>query len=523
MNANILNLLNNIVPLKSGNSAVLSKNAAPSGQPSVDEIIASLKTADKNSLNPQKKATKGPEANFTDALRKKLDTEKSNKRTTNDAPEASIQDAACPAYVICEKTEIKTEIIGTEIPEGTESTEEISVKTPKKSLSEDGSRSRHPLATVATAAEPETLADPDLTDPAADSVDTVTAAKPTADAQAQFTAEPTHLRPHEADNQDKPVPSQTQTGVTKTDPHAERPVHPTAPDEQERPQVSERTVTYEAVNNRRLPSNEEISRAAERPASPPPSTSTAAAPQVDNQPKIASVDPKPASETETITAKAAVHKMNVATEQMNTLEPQKPPHSAQKSDSKPALAVDGPLSEEPVASLSTNPAPSAEAHAPKIAPITAQDLSVGRQVQESISSSYPTPGNQQMVIRLDPPELGQVVLRFIEQPDGITGVLHVEKTQTQQEIQQALPEIVQNLQNADINIKKIEVVLQNPQQQSGENSAGQNGYAGQQDAPEQQPFVNSVSYREWLANANTADPASMHRVEITDKSINMLI
>ena len=53
-----------------------------------------------------------------------------------------------------------------------------------------------------------------------------------------------------------------------------------------------------------------------------------------------------------------------------------------------------------------------------------------------------------MVIRLDPPELGQVTLRFIERPEGITGVLHVEQSQTRQEIERALPEIIQNLQNA---------------------------------------------------------------------------
>lgn len=152
-------------------------------------------------------------------------------------------------------------------------------------------------------------------------------------------------------------------------------------------------------------------------------------------------------------------------------------------------------------------------------------LGVGRQIQESISNTY-RPGTQQIVIRLDPPGLGKVTIKFVERPDGITGVLQVDKPETQHEIQQALPGLIQTLQNADIQIKKLEVVSANPQEfnASGEQSAGQNSGFGQQNSSSPYSLGNTPSYNEWLNSQDPLSDAAHPQAQLTtDQSINMLI
>jgi len=151
--------------------------------------------------------------------------------------------------------------------------------------------------------------------------------------------------------------------------------------------------------------------------------------------------------------------------------------------------------------------------------------SVGSQIQESINSSFQS-GNQQIVIRLNPPELGKVAIRFTEQGDGITGLLQVDKPQTKDRIQQALPEIIQNLQNSGIQIKRIEVVLTNQQEQYNSkdpSSTGQNGWSGQQNSPNPESQGNDAAYSKWLTTNTDYVPEYMEpQVQFTENSVNML-
>ncbi len=94
--------------------------------------------------------------------------------------------------------------------------------------------------------------------------------------------------------------------------------------------------------------------------------------------------------------------------------------------------------------------------------------SVSEQIQESLRASLARP-DQQITIRLNPPELGTVLIKFHEQDSQITGILEVNKSQTRAEIQQALPEIVRNLQELGVNIRRLEVVLTNGQERQAPN------------------------------------------------------
>jgi len=148
---------------------------------------------------------------------------------------------------------------------------------------------------------------------------------------------------------------------------------------------------------------------------------------------------------------------------------------------------------------------------------------VREQILGAIHSSFGS-GNQQIVIRLNPPELGKVAVRFQEQSDNVAGIIHVEKPQTKQQIQQALPEIIQNLQNSGVQIKSIEVVLTNQQEQyvpQDQSSGGQNNWSGQQSSSNPEPQRNT--YNELVTNAGGVTEIMESNAKFLDGSINILI
>jgi len=151
---------------------------------------------------------------------------------------------------------------------------------------------------------------------------------------------------------------------------------------------------------------------------------------------------------------------------------------------------------------------------------------VREQIQESIHSSLRS-GNQQIVIRLNPPELGKVAIKFQEQADGITGLLEVDKPQTKYEIQQTLTEIIRNLQDSGIQIKKLEVVLTNQQEQNAlkdqSSTTGQNSWLGQQSSPNSGSRENNTAYNEWPTDIDNVAEFMEPQMQFADNSINMLV
>jgi len=162
----------------------------------------------------------------------------------------------------------------------------------------------------------------------------------------------------------------------------------------------------------------------------------------------------------------------------------------------------------------------------KIASNANSDTGVSEQIQESIHSSLRS-GSQQIVIRLNPPELGKVAIKFAEQGDDITGLLQVDKPQTRDQLQQVLPEIIQNLQDCGIAIKKLEVVLTNQQEQQTSkdqsSSAGQDGFSGHQSSPNPESQRNNTVYSEWLTNVDNVIEFTEPQMHLANNSINMLV
>src|SRR3972149_7005489 len=87
---------------------------------------------------------------------------------------------------------------------------------------------------------------------------------------------------------------------------------------------------------------------------------------------------------------------------------------------------------------------------------------ISRQISESIQNSlYQQTGKQQITVRLNPPELGRVCIKFHQQQDQLTGLLEVDRTQTKHEIEQALPQIIRTPGDAGVQLKHLEVTLTN--------------------------------------------------------------
>jgi hypothetical protein len=82
---------------------------------------------------------------------------------------------------------------------------------------------------------------------------------------------------------------------------------------------------------------------------------------------------------------------------------------------------------------------------------------VGDQILDSVQASL-TRGDRQIVIRLHPPELGTVLIRFREQGEQIDGTVDAGRPDTRREIEQALPQVLRSLQDAGVPIRRFDVV-----------------------------------------------------------------
>jgi flagellar hook-length control protein FliK len=106
---------------------------------------------------------------------------------------------------------------------------------------------------------------------------------------------------------------------------------------------------------------------------------------------------------------------------------------------------------------------------------------IGEQIRDSVQASLAR-GERQLTLRLHPPELGSVLVRFREENGQIHGVLEVTRTDTRQEVEQALPHVLRSLQDSGIQIRRFEVTL-----------AGQ----PEKDPGGQQPSEDARPEQEW--------------------------
>jgi len=148
---------------------------------------------------------------------------------------------------------------------------------------------------------------------------------------------------------------------------------------------------------------------------------------------------------------------------------------------------------------------------------------VAKQILESIYSSFST-DSKQITIRLNPPELGKVFIRFRQEDTSITGLLEVDKTQTKYQIEQALPQIIQNLQDSGIQIKRLEVALaQQDQQDPLPDQSTHQDWFQQHSFPGYDTSGSGKSVNLFLTNADNSQDNPTYPVQVTGDSINILV
>ena len=230
---------------------------------------------------------------------------------------------------------------------------------------------------------------------------------------------------------------------------------------------------------------------------------------------------------ESFSVKSIAQKVSQPQTQLSAQQTETHNNSLSNHASKPDMEVSAQvlIGNNPQIVIKEQPPTVATAFA-KVAGSADSGAGVSEQIHESIHSSFRL-GNEQIVIRLNPPELGKVAVKLQKQADNVTGLIQVDKPQTKHQIEQVLPEIIQNLQSSGIKIKELEVVLTNPQERYASrdqsSTGGQDNWSGQQNSPNPESQKTDTTYNEWLTNISGDTEVIGPQVKLTDGSIDILI
>jgi hypothetical protein len=161
--------------------------------------------------------------------------------------------------------------------------------------------------------------------------------------------------------------------------------------------------------------------------------------------------------------------------------------------------------------------------------------SPGKQVVQAIREQLAVPAPQSEIqMTLNPPELGKIRISFQQNNQEITGLLEVEKLRTRADLQKELPQVLLSLQNAGVQIRRLDVVMQNPNNNpSPDQQPGNQAFSNQfMDRPDQyyasdsrQDSGRSGSERsvQDFQSTQTTDNADQRNSFIRDDAINVYL
>jgi flagellar hook-length control protein FliK len=99
---------------------------------------------------------------------------------------------------------------------------------------------------------------------------------------------------------------------------------------------------------------------------------------------------------------------------------------------------------------------------PMPAPVTTS-MSPGTPLTAQISQSLQTAlrsNPRELVVQLFPVELGRIAIRFRQDGDQLVGLIQVSQRQVRADIEQAIPQILQNLEQSGTQVRRIDVEMQ---------------------------------------------------------------
>lgn len=150
----------------------------------------------------------------------------------------------------------------------------------------------------------------------------------------------------------------------------------------------------------------------------------------------------------------------------------------------------------------------------------------GEQINESIANTVKA-GGDEVTVRLNPPELGTVVIRLSRQDGQMTGSLEFSRAETKSEIQQLMPQLVRNLADAGIAVRRLDVIQtqidNSGQQQQFREHVAQDGGAYQQFNQNQSQSGSAGGY-DWLSGESVYDGSELSSESyISDSAVNILV
>lgn len=181
-------------------------------------------------------------------------------------------------------------------------------------------------------------------------------------------------------------------------------------------------------------------------------------------------------------------------------------------------------SQRPAAQTQTQPQMSAD-------PVAARSpvQSIGEQILDSIQAST-VRGDKQVLVRLNPPELGTVLVRFQEQGGRLTGTLEVSSSEARREIEQALPQVARTLQEAGVQVRRLEVVASDqPERDSNRDHTSQDAWSQHQGAGQgrEQPYASGQTRwsqsRMGQSVTHRAAPESQSQTATAQGGIDLLL
>lgn len=131
--------------------------------------------------------------------------------------------------------------------------------------------------------------------------------------------------------------------------------------------------------------------------------------------------------------------------------------------------------------------------------------SIGEQILDSVQVSAAR-GDRQVLVRLNPPELGNVLVRFQEHGHILTGTLEVSNGQTRREIEQILPQVARTLQEAGVQVRRIEVVASDHfDKDTGREDLAQDAWSQRQEADQNREQSYASPQSRWSRGQGGSD------------------
>jgi len=153
---------------------------------------------------------------------------------------------------------------------------------------------------------------------------------------------------------------------------------------------------------------------------------------------------------------------------------------------------------------------------------------VGEQILDAVRAAA-THGDRQVQIRLEPPELGTVIVRLREEGEHLDGTLEVGRSETRRDIERALPEVVRSLQDAGIQVRRFDVTsADTPDQGFGRGQPQQETGSGQHGSGQAREHFAASQTRESSHGGEppknpARDARGEHLVEAPPGRIDMLL